>query len=72
MHDLRGTNRVCARCGYAYENQERPVVDPLQEAILPHNLRPTKPGVAAAIAIIIAALILLSSVFFVFMLFRFC
>ena len=52
VHRVCDTQSQCPRCGGAYEIQERPIVDPLREAIVPRSLRPGRPGSPVAMAVI--------------------
>jgi len=69
VHQTDAAESTCTRCGRAYEVYERPVADPVRDAIVPRRLRSTGPGGGVA-AILIAAtlLLLLMSLFFMMLL----
>jgi len=64
MHQACDGQSICSRCGGEYEIYQRPVADPVGDAVVPRGLRPNGSGAAVAMILMAAALIILMLIFF--------
>ena len=68
VHQGCDSQSTCARCGRPYEVHQRPVADPIGDAVVPRSLRPNSPAAPVAIILIAALLLILMLLLFVMLL----